>query len=318
MHDCHEDLEAFHDEKVTLPGDERREMRKRRDINRDRLRDGLDRAGHPQPSKFQSQGSYEHRTMVQDPKKDYDIDDGVYFTEADLIGPRGAELKPAKAKERVRDGLHDQQFSKPPEVRTNCIRVYYQAGYHVDVPVYRIVESVGFFGGKTTRYEIAGSTWKESDPAAVTEWFNEANKEMSPDDTNGRQLRRVVRLLKAFARSRESWQPRIASGFTITALVVECYRARAGRDDEALYDAMVEMRSRLGWFLRVRHPVVEGELLARFGDAKTKFLRDKLDAALDQLDVLGRWSCDRESALKAWDKVFNTKFFSARQRAQAA
>ena len=279
MPDCHDDLEAFHDEKVTLPGDERREMKKRRDANRNRLRDGLDHEGHPRPSKLQSQGSYEHRTMVQDPNKDYDIDDGAYFAKDDLTGPRGGELTPTQAKERVRDGLHDKQFSTPPEVRTNCVRVYYQAGYHVDVPVYRIVESVGIFAGKTTRYEIASSTWKESNPAAVTEWFNEANKNRSPDDSNGRQLRRVVRLLKAFARSRESWQSRIASGFTITALVVECYRARAGRDDEALYDAMVAIRDRLNWDPSVRHPVVEGELLAQSDDAKTKFLRDKLDWA---------------------------------------
>ena len=277
MHNCHEDVLAFHDEKVTLPGSERREMKERRDANRNRLREGLKRDDRPQPKKFQSQGSYQHRTMVQDPDKDYDIDDGVYFAKRDLTGPRAGELTPADAKRRVRDGLHDKQFSQPPEVRTNCVRVYYQAGYHVDVPVYRIVETVDFFGRSTMRYEIAGTIWKESNPAAVTDWFNQANTEQSPDDKNGRQLRRVVRLIKALARSREAWRSRIASGFTITALVVECYRARAGRDDQALYDTMVAIRDRLKWSLEVKHPVVQGELLARWDDAKTKFLCERLD-----------------------------------------
>ncbi len=312
MHNCHEDMLAFHDEKVTLPDDERREMRTRRDANRTRLRAGLKREGHPAPSKFQSQGSYAHRTMVQDPDKDYDIDDGVYFEEADLKGPRGGELTPAGAKARVRDALDDPQFSQPPEIRTNCVRVYYKAGYHVDVPVYRIVETTDFLGRTSTHYEVASSSWKKSDPAAVTDWFNENNVSKSPDTTNGRQLRRIVRLLKAFARSRASWRERIASGFTITVLAVECYRAGHGRDDEALYYTMAAIRDRLNWDLAVQHPVVDGELLATADDAKTKCLREKLDWALDRLEVLTHWNCEHADALKAWDRVFATSFFGDR------
>lgn len=41
MHNCHEDVLAFHNQAVTLPQAERDEMRQRRDANRRRLRDGL-------------------------------------------------------------------------------------------------------------------------------------------------------------------------------------------------------------------------------------------------------------------------------------
>ena len=61
----------------------------------------------------------------------------------------------------------------------------------------------------------------------MTRWFNRGNNHQSPDTTNGRQLRRQTRLNKAFARSRDSWRPRIATGFMITTLIVdECYCAR--------------------------------------------------------------------------------------------
>lgn len=314
MYNCHDDILAYHNEKVTLPKVEQDEMRDRRNTNRQRLKDGLKRDGEPAPTGFQSQGSYAHRTMVQHKDRDYDIDDGVYFWKDDLKGPNGGDKTAGQAKEMVRKALHDERFNRPPEVRNNCVRVYYNAGYHVDVPVYRKVKTTNIWGEEEVHYEIASSDWKKSDPAEVNRWFKRENERQSPDATNGRQLRRDVRLNKAFARSREGWRPRIASGFMITTLIVnECYRANAAREDEALYTTMVAMRDRLNWDLEIKHPTVEGEMLTSGpDDARTKFLREKLDWAIGELGVLFDPGCTREQALKAWDKVFNTTFFRER------
>src|SRR5258707_12020903 len=132
MYDCADDVLAHHDEEVTLPGAQRDEMRKRRNSNRDRLKKGLAKAGKPAPLQFKSQGSYAMKTMVQHPELDYDIDDGVYFAKEDLVGSRGAEMSALDARTMVRDAIDDGSFADAPEVRTNCVRVYYQAGYHVD------------------------------------------------------------------------------------------------------------------------------------------------------------------------------------------
>lgn len=314
MYNCHNDILAYHNEKVTLPKKEQDEMRDRRDTNRDRLKNGLKDYGEPAPSGFQSQGSYAHHTMVQHPEKDYDIDDGVYFWKDNLKGPRGGDKSASDAKEMVRKAVHDERFNKPPEVRTNCVRVYYHAGYHVDIPVYRKVKTEDIWGDEHIHYEIASSDWKESDPVEVTRWFNEENKRQSPDTTNGRQLRRQTKLNKAFARSRESWRPQIATGFMITTLLVnECYRSSAEREDEALYYTMVAMRNRLNNNLEIDHPTVQGEKLTKgWNDAKTRFLRERLNWAINKLEVLFEQDCTREKALKAWDKVFNTDFFSLR------
>ena len=320
MYNSHSNILAFHNNEVTLPQSERDEMRERRDTNRHRQKDGLRRDGEPSPRDFQSQGSYAHRTMVQQLDNDYDIDDGTYFRKDDLKGPRGGDKTARDAKEMVRRALHDERFNKPPEVRTNCVRVYYSAGYHVDVPVYREVTTTYLYGKQETRYEIASSDWKESDPVEVTRWFNRENQRQSPDTTNGRQLRRHTRMLKAFARSRESWRPRIATGFMITTLVVkECYRQHATREDKALYYTMVAMRDRLNVNLEIAHPTVDGEWLTKGADdGPSKFLREKLDWAIRELDVLFRTDCTRAQALKAWDKVFNTTYFSERLRDETA
>lgn len=319
MFDCHEDMLAYHDEKVTLPQGERDEMRQRRDTNRDRLKDGLKRDGEPSPVDFRSQGSYAMRTMVQHPEKDYDLDDGVYFNKEDLKGPRGGDRTPAEVKEMVRKALHDDKFKKPPEVHTNCVRVFYDAGYHVDVPVYRIVKEKNLLGVEETWYELASTAWKKSDPIAVTNWFNDQNRRQSPNADNGGQLRRITRYEKAFSRSRESWRERIATGFMITKLVTECYRPNAAREDRAVYDTMVAIRDRLKFNLEIDHPVIKGEKLTKGpDDSRSKFFREKLDWAIGELKVLFEYDCTREKALKAWDSVFNTDFFQSRLETKEA
>ena len=112
MKNCHDDMIAYHDEDVTLPHKERTEMRDRRNTNRRRLKAGLKRDGESAPIGCRSQGSYSMRTMVQQPDKDYDIDDGVYFDKEKLKGPQGGDKSAGDAKEMVRKALHDDSFKR--------------------------------------------------------------------------------------------------------------------------------------------------------------------------------------------------------------
>jgi hypothetical protein len=311
MFDCSVDLLAYHDDEVTLPQVERTNMRARRNANRDRLTKGLKDTGKPAPLEFASQGSYAMKTMVQHPANDYDIDDGVYFDKAVLLGQHGAEMTALQARQMVRDALDDGSFKTPPEVRKNCVRVYYVAGFHVDVPVYRRVITKDVWGNETYTYELASSDWKRSDARDVTSWFETENTHQSPDTSNGRQLRRVVREIKKYARSRESWASQILSGFGITKLVTECFKANALREDQALYDTMQTIRDRLTWNLVVVHPVTPNETITNgTEDAQARFLRDKLTEAIDNLKPLFESDCTRIKALKCWDTAYATKFFS--------
>lgn len=313
MHDCSRDILTYHNEKVTLPSAEQNEMRERRNANRNRLRRGLRRHEKPMPFETRSQGSYAMKTMVQHPEKDYDIDDGVYFAKEDLVGARGAYASAREARKMVRDAVDDGSFRRPPEVRNNCVRVYYDAGYHVDLPVYRRL-TVNSFMGPTHIYELASTDWKRSDARDVTEWFRRENRAKSPDTSNGRQLRRVVRLLKKYSKSRESWSKQILSGFGITKLVVECFQPNLDREDRALYDTMVAINNRLDANRTIAHPVTPNETITNgYDDATARFLRDRLAEALRQLAPLFESQCTRAQALNCWDRVFNTDFFSQRK-----
>lgn len=304
MYDCAKDMVAFHDDEVTLPRAEQTAMRDRRNSNRDRLKKGLAKGEKPSFDEAVVQGSYAMKTMLQHAAFDYDIDDGIYFAEGVLVGDRGGEMTALQARNLVRDAVDDGSFAQPPAVHSNCVRIIYQKGYHVDLPVYRKLTSYG-----ESFYELAASGgWKRSDARNVTKWFK-AERERSAD---GAQMRRIVRLIKKFAKSRESWSGRILSGFGITALVVENQKLYS-REDESLYETMKAVRDRLDLRLEIKHPVTPDEAVTNGpDDANARKLREKLTEALGSLKPLFETDCTRNDALACWDKVFNTTFFSAR------
>jgi len=312
MKNCHDDMIGYHNDMVTLRDTDRNEMRDRRDANRKRLKEGLERDDEPALYDNKSQGSYAMRTMVQQPGKDYDVDDGVYFLKSDLVGPRGGNRSTAEVKEMVRKAVHSDSLKTAPTVRQNCVRVLYNEGYHVDLPVYRVLQETDLTGVTKEYYELAGSAWKQSDAQKVTKWFTSENRAKSPNTSNGGQLRRVTRLLKKYARSRDSWKERIATGFVISKLVIECYQPNEEREDRSLYDAMVSIRDRLEYNLEVEHPVLEEMLTSGPDDAKTRYLKEKLSEAIATLEVLFDSECTTKDARKAWDKVFNTDYFGNR------
>jgi hypothetical protein len=313
MFDCAEDVLAYHNDEVTLPTSQQTAMREHRNANRDRLKRGLKDQGKPSVREFRSQGSYAMRTMVQHPENDYDIDDGVYFDKEVLVGERGAEMTSLQARQMVRNAVDDGSFKTKPEVRKNCVRVYYASGYHVDLPVYRRVITKDSFGNETYHNELASSDWKRSDARDVTSWFEGENDRQSPDEENGRQLRRVTREIKKYARSRASWTIQILSGFGITKLVTECFRGNVDREDKALYDTIKAIRDRLTNDLIINHPVTPGDTITNGNDdPKARFLRERLSDAIANLAPLFEHDCTRMKALNCWDKVYDTEFFSDR------
>ena len=316
LFDCAADILGFHDDEVTLPQDQRTAMRNRRDTNRGRLKSGLEKSEKPLPEEFNSQGSYSMKTMTQDAANDFDIDDGVYFAAEKLVGPRGGDMSALEVRQMVRDALDDGSFKTPPKLHTNCIRVQYEAGYQVDVPVYRRV-AVKQGDSEVVHYELASSEWKRSDARDVTAWFDVQNQAQSPDEINGRQLRRIVRFVKKFSKSRSSWKLLTLSGFGITTLAVECYVKNEAREDIALYETMKAIRDRLTFNLTIKHPVTPFEFITNGSDdSKAKFLRDKLSDALRWLEPALADGCTQTEARKCWDDVYDTDYFSTLKSAE--
>ncbi|TAN48896.1 MAG: hypothetical protein EPN21_13745 [Methylococcaceae bacterium] len=310
--DCNKEMTSYHANKVTLPKSEQDEMRDRRDNGRTRLKNGLNKEGHALPRESSSQGSYAMRTMVQDDDCDYDIDDGVYFEKDDLKAADGTYLTAKDARARVRKALKDNRLTYDAQIKTNCVRQKYPAGYHIDIPVYRIISPKDIFWYVLVEYELAsGEEWIKSDARAVTKWYNDAiGRELKTGETDYSQTRRVTKLTKKFARSRTAWKGQTTSGICISKLVVDHIKTVAGRDDDALRDTWKAIKARLDITLQIDHPVLQGKKLAEGDDEGVRFFSDCLAGALKKLEVLDEPGCTCEKALKAWDSVFNTGYFS--------
>ena len=312
MINCSTEIMGFYKKHVRLTKDQVKKLGDYRDANKTRLENGLKKQDLPLPDRHINQGSYAMRTINQHPENDYDIDVGVVFKKTDLVGAQGADKTALDARKMVCEAIQDDKFKKAPEVRNNCVRVYYNEGHHVDMPVYRESEN----GNGKNLIELAGTDWTESDPEAVTTWYNQAVIDKSPDETNGRQMRRVTRLIKFWCKSRNSWN--MPSGLIVSKLVDECYIKVKDRDDESLYETMSSIHSRLVISETVWHPVISGSKISDGKESAVTEFKDRLKTALDNLDDLKNDQCTKENALKAWGKFFSHDYFDEQLNALAA
>ena len=300
MKDCSLDLLNYHADEVTLSTKTRENLRGNRNANRDRLKRGLESNSKPKPERFVIQGSYAMKTMTQHEKNDYDIDDGAAFAADKLKMKEGVSFTPQEAKEMVKDALIEGGgLAENPTVRKNCVRVKYAAGHHVDIPVYRIVGA---------RMELAGETWRESDPTEITNWFATAEKRTQGQGEAEPQLRRLVRLVKRY--SRRNTEGNSLSGLILTVLTAAQHTAYDGREDRAFREVLRRVRSRLLVSGMVTNPANPTERLTKDSDAaKVIALIDTIAKSLETLEVLDRTNCRRSQALKAWRDVFKTEYF---------
>ena len=294
MSQCNQDIVEFHDRHIVLPNGKKNDLRDRANSNRDRIKNGLRRNGKPVPLKFKRQGSYKMGTLIRKEDDDYDIDDGLYYTESQVVGMTSLQVR-----QMVAAAADDGQVVV--ETRAKCVRIKYRSatsGYHVDVPVYR--ENV--YGSR----QIAAANWEDSDPDKVTAWFRACT-----DAKGAEATKRTVRLLKAFVDDRSSKSEKGVSGLVISVLVCEAGCRVNGEADDALHLTMKDIYQRLCSNRIVMHPVIGGEILTEQDNPKIARLQRWLQGALDDLRVLDT-GCRRLDALKAWHKVFRHPFFAAR------
>ena len=307
---CNKEMTNFHRDEVTLSNKQQDKMRTRRNAGRTRLENGLTEAEKPQPKLVCSQGSYQMRTMVQDRDNDYDIDDGAYFAKVDLKDDDDNILTPQGARERVCNALKwDGRLKQEAIVKNNCVRQEYPEGYHIDIPVYRIVTTKDDNNEPVERYDLAsGDEWVESDARSVTRWFNDLVPELNAGQSDGSQMRRVTKLTKKFSR-RPKWKRNTTSGIIITKLVVDNFSPSEDRDDKSLRKTWEAIDRQLQTSTEIDHPVLSTKL-AFDDDKEVDFFHDCIKEALKTLEVLDNTDCSLTNAREAWDSVFDTTFFT--------
>ncbi|MFM0508525.1 nucleotide-binding domain-containing protein [Paraburkholderia sp. RL17-373-BIF-A] len=327
MYDTSKELAVFYENHVRLGTQLRNALGSYRDINLQRLTSGLTSLGNKNGVVYKTfvdsrnQGSYAMHTLNQSEHIDYDIDVAVIF-EADDLPDR-----PGDARARVCEALLEKcsNFTKEPETRKNAVTVWYAEGYHIDFAVYR--RRTNWLGSLVIEH-AGGDEWTERDPMAYPNWFTNQVDSKSPPtlletfigtqvSVARGQLRRIVRFVKAFARSRSGWA--LPGGIIITSLVCEVYKPNATRDDVALFDTLKALYERLCVSAEVQNPISPGSTFTSSDRRRREVerLRDVLAERLPRLNVLHQWTCTPAQAYAAWDAIFFNSFWSGARKAIA-
>jgi hypothetical protein len=304
---CSNDLIDYDSEKVKLTPSQQKEMRERRNANRERLQRGLKRNGDPQPDEHIIQGSYAMKTMTQHPDRDYDIDDGSAFVKDKLAADNGSAMTPSEAKQMVCDALIEGGgLTTDPEVKKNCVRVTYKAGYHVDIPVYRMSEDTD----GNQKMELAGEEWCDSNPREINDWYSGEESKTANAGQECPQLRRQTRLLKKYSRANLGDDS--PSGLILTILAAESHTQFDSRQDNAFRELLRKVRARLFGNKVILNPANTTEQLSKETDeARINALLNQIGKSLSRLEVLDKPNCRRSEALRAWKDIFKTDYFDA-------
>lgn len=304
MYDLSNKFNTFYHSHVVLPQTDLDELYQKKDLNIQRLKDGLKEYNEEYGTSYSVvdtcvQGSVATATVVQNEGKDYDIDVAIVFNKS-ALGSKGAQA----TRNMVADALKrkTKQFSAEPEVKTSCVRVKYSDGYHIDFAIYRRE-----WNSRTQQYnyEHAGDDWKERDLKGIIDWFKIRN------NSSDGKLRKIVRLSKMFCKSRESWK-NMPSGLLQTVLCDEQLRSLYSRTDELFYYTMKAIVDRLEMNTNVSAPVDNGrDLTPRQSDIqKMVNWKNRLKSKLEDLDVLFKDDCTQSDALQAWYGFFNHDFWN--------
>ncbi len=302
MYDVSAEFNKFYCNKVVLRSADQHELREKKKLNINRMKSGLQEYNEEKGTSYKIcedrvQGSMAMHTVVQNDDKDYDIDVAIVF-EKENLGEMGARA----TRNLVANALRRKtgQFAEEPEVKTSCVRVKYQEGYHVDFAIYRRYRenSNGEY-----QYEHAGTEWTKRGIRAVEDWFRDETA------VKGGDLRKVVRLSKMFCRSRDTWI--MPSGLLQTVLCDEQLNEH-DRIDELFYDTMGRIVNRLETSMEVNAPVDNGRsLTSRDADlTRMRNWKNRLSTQLEKLSILFNDDCTYAQALDAWSGFFRHDYWT--------
>ena len=227
---------TFYGKHVVLPKKEKDSLFEKKNLNINRLKEGLKEYNQEKGTSYKLseeaivQGSMAMATVTQNESNDYDIDVAIVF-EKDQLPPGTTATKNMIVNALKRKC---KNFKKEPTAKTNCVRIEYQEGYHIDFAIYRRYKKNE--SDDTYTYEHCGSEWRERNPRAITKWFLDANTEKNY------QLREVVRLLKMFSKSRDGWV-NMPGGLIQSVLADEKFQSYE-RMDECFYYTIKAIRDR--------------------------------------------------------------------------
>lgn len=302
MYDLSLDFKKFYYNKVVLSKESTKNLREKKKLNIQRLKDGLDEYNAENNTNYKiaetlEQGSVAMSTVTQNEKNDYDIDVAIVFDDTNLNGLGHRAVKNVIVNALKRKCIN---FKTQPEALSNCVRIVYSDNYHIDFAIYKRIKN----DDDSYKYEHAGAEkWNSRNPRAINNWFKGEIK------THGEKLRQVVRLSKMFCKSRSDWK---MPGGLIQSILSDEKIQDYKKMDEVFYYTMKEVQKRLEDDIEVCNPTnLEQSLLLKESDRdKMNNWSNRLNDKLSKLEILFDDKCTLKEAIEAWNGFFKHEFWT--------
>ncbi len=287
MADCHKSFLDFNTV-ISLNSSHKKSLRKSRNAVREKIRDYFRDKQNGFFPKFHGQGSFMMNTIIDPLDGEFDIDDGIYFK---------VEAEPFQSISTFHRWICeavDGHTKQSPIDKQTCIRLVYARQYHLDLPIYYIIE------GQTPYLAHKGQGWIKSDPREFIKWFN------SKADTNG-QLKRIVRYLKAWSDYRQGDLP---SGLIFSILAANNIFFDE-RDDVAFYRTLLNIKSRLGLNFVCYRPTTPAyeNLLEDYSKTNKDYFLGQLGSFIQSAEKALDDKTSQMDACKAWQRHFGEDRF---------
>ena len=286
MADCHTSFLSFNIV-IALNSTRKGQLRTSRDAVRDRIRCFFREKQNGFFPKFHGQGSFMMNTIIDPLDSEFDVDDGIYFL---------VEQQPAYSAGTFHNWIYaavDGRTQQKPIDKQTCVRLVYAGQYHLDLPIYYVIE------GQCPRLAHKSKGWIDSDPREFIKWFNKQT------DKNG-QLKRIVRYLKAWSDYRAGKLP---SGLIFTILAANNISFH-DRDDVASHQTLVNIKNNLDRNFACYRPTTptNEDLLADYSKTNKDYFLEQLDGFIASAEKALSAKTSQKDACKAWQRHFGDRF----------
>jgi len=273
---------------IALDSTRKEQLRTSRNAVRERIRRYFRKKQNGLFPKFHGQGSFMMNTIICPINGEFDVDDGIYFK---------VKVEPLQSINTFHDWIReaiDEQTKQEAIDQQTCVRLVYAKQYHLDLPIYYIIE------GQTPYLAHKGKGWIKSDPREFIKWFN------SKADEEG-QLKRIVRYLKAWSDYRCGQLP---SGLIFSILAANNI-SHEDRDDMAFYQTLLSIKNSLDTSFVCYRPTTPAfeNLLADYSKTNKDYFLKQLDSFIQSAEKALHEKTSQLDACKAWQRQFGAKRF---------
>ena len=287
MANCHKSFLNFNTV-IALDPTRKKQLRTSRNAVREKIRGYFREKQNGLFPKFHGQGSFMMNTIICPLDSEFDVDDGIYFL---------VDKQPTYSISTFHDWIYqavDGHTKQKPIDKQTCVRVIYAGEYHLDLPIYYVID------GQSPRLAHRGKGWIESDPREFIKWFDEkADK--------GGQLKRIVRYLKAWSDYRHGDLP---SGLIFSILAANNI-SLYDRDDMALYQTLLNIKKSLEWNFVCYRPTTPAyeNLLQDYSETNKNYFLGQLGSFIQSAEKALDEKTSQKDACKAWQRHFGDERF---------